>query len=89
MGSEGSVPQSVRGGSERVEATLVNDGFSPDAVLNKRHQIRGFLFYPGGTSLSEKTYISYVRSLDTSGTHASVPYKRVIQAIENQDLYLD
>lgn len=73
---------------ERVETTLINDGFSPDAVLNKRHQIRGFLFYPGGTSLSEKTYVGYVKSLDNLGTHASIPYKRVIQAIEKHELDL-
>ena len=73
---------------ERVEVTLLNDGFSPDAVLNKRHQIRGFMFYPDGTSLTEKTYLNYVRSIDTSGTHASVPYKRVMQAIERHDLDL-
>lgn len=73
---------------ERVEATLVNDGFSPDAVLARRHQMRGFMFYPNGTSLTEQTYVGYVRSLDTLGTHASVPYKRVIQAIEKHDLDL-
>jgi len=73
---------------ERVEVTLLSDGFSPDAVLNKRHQIRGLMFYPDGTSLTEKTYLNYVRSIDTSGTHASVPYKRVMQAIERHDLDL-
>lgn len=35
---------------ERVEDALLQDGFSPDAILDKRHRIRGFLFYPGGTS---------------------------------------
>ncbi|YP_008992388.1 hypothetical protein Salmi_Mp121 (mitochondrion) [Salvia miltiorrhiza] len=71
---------------EKIEAALLDDGFSPDAILDKRHQIRGFMFYPGGTSLTEPTYVGYVRSIDNLGTRASVPYKRVIQAIENDDL---
>ncbi|KAL6519622.1 hypothetical protein OROMI_032870 [Orobanche minor] len=71
---------------ENIEAALVDDGFSPDAILAKRHQIRGFMFYPNGTSLTESTYVGYVRSLENLGTRASVPYKRVIQAIENYDL---
>lgn len=73
---------------ERIEAALVRDGFNAEAVLAKRHQVRGFLFYPGGTSLTEQTYVSYVRSIDNFGTHASVPYKRVIQAIRQHNLSL-
>lgn len=61
---------------ERVEDALLQDGFSPDAILDKRHRIRGFLFYPGGTSLTEPTYVGYVRSIDNLGTRASAPYKR-------------
>ena len=61
---------------ESVEAALVDDGFPPDAILAKRHQIRGFMFYPQGTSLTEKTYARYVTSIDNFGTRASVPYKR-------------
>lgn len=73
---------------ESIEAALVRDGYPPAAILAKRHQIRGFLFYPGGTSLTEQTYVSYVRSIDNFGTHASVPYKRVIQAIRQHNLSL-
>lgn len=61
---------------EKIEAALLDDGFSPDAIFAKRHQIRGFMFYPGGTSLTEPTYVGYVRSIDNLGTRASVPYKR-------------
>ncbi|KAL1569253.1 hypothetical protein AAHA92_00750 [Salvia divinorum] len=49
---------------EKIEAALLDDGFSPDAIFAKRHQIRGFMFYPGGTSLTEPTYVGYVRSID-------------------------
>lgn len=73
---------------ESVEAALVDDGFPPDAILDKRHQIRGFMFYPQGTSLTEKTYASYVTSIDDFGTRASVPYKRVRKAIDNYDLFI-
>jgi hypothetical protein len=73
---------------ESIEAALVDDGYPAAAILAKRHQIRGFLFYPGGTSLTEKTYVGYVRSIDNLGTNASVPYKRVIQAIRQHNLSL-
>ncbi|CAI8608498.1 unnamed protein product [Vicia faba] len=73
---------------ESIEAALVDNGYPAAAILAKRHQIRGFMFYPGGTSLTEKTYVGYVRSIDNLGTHASVPYKRVIQAIRQHNLSL-
>lgn len=34
--------------AKSVEAALLTDGYSRDSVLAKRHQIRGFLFYPEG-----------------------------------------
>ena len=73
---------------ERIEAALVRDGFNAEAILAKRHQIRAFLFYPGGTSLTEQTYVKYVKSIDSHGTRACVPYKRVIQAIRQHNLSL-
>ncbi|KAL8554324.1 hypothetical protein ACS0TY_002491 [Phlomoides rotata] len=73
---------------ESIETALVEDGYRPDAILAKRHQIRGFMFYPLGTFFSEQTYVGYVRSIDNLGTRESVPYKRVIQAIENYDLFI-
>ncbi|KAL8520241.1 hypothetical protein ACS0TY_010967 [Phlomoides rotata] len=60
-----------------IETTLVEDGYYPDAILAKRHQIQGFFFYPSGTSLTEKTYIGYVASIDILGTRSSVPYNQV------------
>lgn len=71
---------------ESIEAALVDDGYPPAAILNKRHQIRGHIFYPAGTCLTEKTYVGYVTSIGHLGTRASVPYKRVMKAIENHDL---
>jgi hypothetical protein len=29
---------------ERIEAALVHDGFDPETIMAKRHQVRGFLF---------------------------------------------
>lgn len=73
---------------KRIEAALVSDGFNAESILAKRHQVRGFLFYPGGTSLTEQTYVNYVKSIDSHGTRACVPYKRVIQAIRQHYLFL-
>ncbi|GKV53046.1 hypothetical protein SLEP1_g59595 [Rubroshorea leprosula] len=61
---------------EKIEAALVQDGLAPDLFVEKRHQIRGFMFYPGGTCFSEQTYVSYVKSVDNHGTRACIPYKR-------------
>lgn len=74
---------------ERIEAALVHDGFDPETIMAKRHQVRGFLFYPSGTSFAEQTYVDYVKSIDNRGTRACVPYKRVIQAIRQQNFSLE
>ena len=73
---------------ENVETALVEDGYPPDAILAKRHQIRGFMFYPSGTPLSEKTYCSYAKTVEDLGPRASVPYKRVMKALERYDIFL-
>ena len=74
---------------ERIEAALVHDGFDPKTIMAKRHQVRGFLFYPSGTSFSEQTYVDYLKSIDNRGTRACVPYKRIIQAIQQHNLSLE
>lgn len=71
---------------ESIEAALVDDGYPPAAILAKRHQMRGHMFYPAGTNFTEKTYLSYVTSIEDLGTRASVPYKRIMKAIANRDL---
>ena len=63
---------------ESVEAALVGDGYPPDAILAKRHQIRGFMFYPAGACLAEKTSVGYVTSIENFGTRASVRSKPMI-----------
>lgn len=84
----GSIIAAQAAVEEKVEAALVRDGFNAEAILAKRHQVRGFLFYPGGTSLTEQTYVDYVKSIDNHGTRACVPYKRVIQAIRQHNFSL-
>ena len=74
---------------ERIEAALVHDGFDPETIMAKRHQVRGFLFYPSGTSFSEQTYVDYLKSIDNRGTRACVLYKRIIQAIWQHNLSLE
>ncbi|KAL8529161.1 hypothetical protein ACS0TY_006569 [Phlomoides rotata] len=73
---------------ESIETALVEDGYRPEAILAKRDWIRGFMFYPSRTAFSEQTYVGYVRSIDNLGTRESVPYKQVIQAIENYDFFI-
>lgn len=71
---------------ESVEAALVGDGYPRDAIFAKRHLIRGFMFYPHGTCFSEKTYLGYVTSIQNLGTRDSIPYRRVLQAIQTEKL---
>lgn len=73
---------------KKMERALLSDGFSRESVFTKRHQIRGLLFYPRGAPLSESTYRGYLDFMDNYGTHRSVPYRRIMEAIYNKDLSL-
>jgi len=72
-----------------VEAALVADGYSPQVVFERRHTIRGFLFYPEGHALREDTYAGYLSQIANFGTRQSVPYQRVIRSVRNSHLFLD
>lgn len=74
---------------KHVEGALVDDGYSPGKVLEKRHQIRGFLFYPEGRLLAESTYLSHLKEIGENGTRQSVPYRRIMRALQNKNLFLD
>jgi len=73
---------------KRVEAALVLDGVNPATLLEKRHQVRGFLFYPRGTSLSPATYHRHLNNMSLNGTRLSLPYQRVLRAVRSHDLLL-
>lgn len=73
----------------KIEQALLSDGYSRESLLAKRHQIRGFLLYPQGTTLSESTYVKHLRIMRDHGTHRSVPYQRILQAISDYDLSLE
>ena len=72
-----------------IEKALLSDGYSRDELneLNKRNEIRGFLFYPKGKLLSFKKYDSYVKEVEF-GTHRSRPYHNLIDAICSSNLFL-
>ena len=72
----------------RVEAALVADGFDPASILANRHRIRGVLFYPFWDLLTERTYRAYVTQIESNGTRESLPYRRVVRAVQNYDLFL-
>lgn len=71
-----------------VESALVDDGFHPQSILAKYSQIRGLIHSPQGELLSERTYRSYVTHILENGTRESVPYRRIMRAIQNYDLLL-
>lgn len=65
------------------------DGYSPQVVLEKREKIRGFMFYPNGRAFSEGTYAGYLTQIAYFGRRQSVPYRRILTAVRNYDLFLD
>lgn len=73
----------------QIEEALLSDGYSRDSLIEKRHQIRGLLFYPRGTTFSESTYVRHLALIENYGVHRSLPYRRIIEAIQNHDLSLE
>lgn len=72
-----------------IEAALVADGYSPEVIMERRHLIRGFLFYPEGRALSENAYSGHLTQILNLGTRQSVPYRRILRAVHNSNLFLD
>jgi hypothetical protein len=73
---------------KKIEQALLSDGYSRGSLLDKRHQIRGFALYPRGKTCSESTYSRHLDFIKNYGTHRSIPYKKVMDAIANLDLSL-
>ncbi|KAM0016482.1 hypothetical protein Hdeb2414_s0028g00697161 [Helianthus debilis subsp. tardiflorus] len=73
----------------QIEKALRSDRVQEDDFLEKRHQIRGVLFYPNGRAFSLETYKDHLNQIGTYGTHRSLPYRRLMSAIHNFDLDLD
>jgi hypothetical protein len=71
-----------------VEAALVDDGFHPGSIVGRYRDIRGLLHSPQGQLLGVRTYESYVTQIMGLGTRESVPYRRVLRAIDRCDLLL-
>nr|YP_009861466.1 hypothetical protein [Mirabilis himalaica]QKN19363.1 hypothetical protein [Mirabilis himalaica] len=71
------------------EAALVEDGYSRQVIFEKRHKIRGFLFYPNGRALSEDAYAGYLTQILNLGTRQSVPYRRIMIALHNYDPFFE
>ena len=74
---------------KHIEAALVEDGYARQVVFEKRHQIRGFLFYPGGKALYKETDDAHLEQIEHFGTRNSVPYRQVRRALNNYHLFLE
>ena len=74
----------------RIEAALVQDGYNPHRIIMQRHEIRGILFnHPTrAVALSERTLDAYINQIEINGTRQSIPYRRVVRAIQNLNLSL-
>lgn len=58
----------------QIEKALRSDRVQEDSFLDKRHQIRGILFYPNGRAFSLETYMDHLKKIENQGTHRSLPY---------------
>ena len=74
---------------KKIEQALLSDGYAKDSLVAKRNAIRGFIFYPHGTLFSSRTYGDYLDSMNQLGTHRSLPYRRLMEAISRYDIFLD
>ncbi|MCD7472642.1 hypothetical protein HAX54_013939, partial [Datura stramonium] len=59
-----------------------------ESILEKRHQIRGELFYPNGKEFSLNTYLEHFNQIENHGTHYNLPYRMLWQALDRLDLEL-
>jgi hypothetical protein len=73
----------------RVEAALIGDGCRAEDLIRKRFEVRDILFYKrGGEPLAAQTLRRYLSEIDNTGTRSSVPYRKVVRAIQNSDICL-
>lgn len=79
-----------RSDRKNIEAALVLDGYDPNRIRFRIHEIRGLLFtHPTRVLLLwEHTLTRYLNEIETNGTRQSVPYLRIVRAIRNSDLLL-
>lgn len=73
----------------QIEKALRSDRVHDHSFLEQRHHIRGFLFYPNGRAFSLETYNAHLSQIENHGTHRSLPYRRLMDAISAKDLFLD
>lgn len=73
----------------QMEKALRSDRVQEESLLDKRHQIRGVLFYPNGRAFSLDTYVDHLKQIENHGTHRSLPYRRLQDAISRKELFLD
>lgn len=72
----------------KIEKALRSDRFTEDSIVSKRHQIRGILFYPNGRAFSLVTYKKHLHIMENHGTHRSLPYQRLMEAVSNKEIEL-
>ncbi|PHT46834.1 hypothetical protein CQW23_15992 [Capsicum baccatum] len=63
----------------KIEEALRSDRVQDASLFEKRHQIRGEIFYPFGKPLSLDTYLDHLSQIENYGTYHSLPYKRVLK----------
>jgi hypothetical protein len=67
----------------------VEDGFDRLSILHRYRDLRQLIHSPRGELMAERAYRAYVSQIRDLGTRQSVPYRRVIAAINSSRLLLD
>jgi hypothetical protein len=73
----------------RIEQALLEDGWSTRSILAHYTEIRGIIHSPRGSLLSPPTYRAYLSQINEQGTRQSVPYRRILHALDHLDLSLE
>ena len=73
----------------QIEKALRSDRVQDSSFFEQRHEIRAVLFYPTGRAFSLETYMGHLTQIETHGTHRSLPYRRLMDAVYHKRLFLD
>jgi hypothetical protein len=70
----------------KLELALLSEEYTRERILLNRYEIRELIFYKDGVPLKEKTLDLYLKQIQSS-SYQSVPYKKILKAIKNFDIF--
>ena len=72
---------------KKIESALRQDGYSQESILLNRNKIGGYMFYPNGEPVKERTLDTYFTQFERN-IRESTPYTRIQKAKKEYALSL-